>query len=86
MTGNLIDFSSAKQLVNDYNGAATKIKVEFNGQIYLLKFGQVLEPDPKKPLQASYENSPLSEHISSSMFWSSGILTGNQTLPRCVRR
>lgn len=68
MTGNLIDFSSAKQLVNDYNGAATKIKVEFNGQIYLLKFGQVLEPDPKKPLQASYENSPLSEHISSSIY------------------
>ena len=76
----LIDFSNAKTLIPNYAGAATKLKIEYEGNIYLLKFGQVLPRDEKKPMQASYENSQLSEHLGSRIFELCGIDSQNTLL------
>lgn len=39
----------------------------------LFKFGKVLEPNPNNPLQASYANIPVIEHIGSRIFEAIGI-------------
>lgn len=64
----MIDFSSCKRLVNNYDGADMKQRIEYNGQIYMLKFGQKLESNEKKPLQASYSSAPISEWLGCNVF------------------
>ena len=60
-----IDFTNCTQLVNTYEGADFKRKVIYDGSVYMLKFGQKLESDEKKPLQASYSSAPVSEYLGS---------------------
>lgn len=43
----MLDFTNCKKLVNSYEGADIKLKVELDGDIYMLKFGQKLEPNDK---------------------------------------
>lgn len=69
----LIDFSGSQELLNEYGGAGKKVMVVFDDDVYMLKFGHVLEPDPKKPLQASYESSPVSEHLGSQIYDICGV-------------
>lgn len=59
----LIDFDHVKILINNYEGADLKLRMCMDGNTYMLKFGQKLEPDEKKPLQASYSSSPISEYL-----------------------
>ena len=54
-----------------YNGAnGSKIAIEYNGEIYMLKFPPSGE---KKPTELSYTNSCISEHIASNIFNMLGI-------------
>lgn len=54
-----------------YNGAnGSKIAVEYNGEIYMLKFPPSGE---RKPTNLSYTNSCISEHLASSIFNLIGI-------------
>jgi len=69
----MIDFSDAKTLVNSYEGANTKLKVEYEGETYMLKFRQKLEQNPNNPLQASYSSAPISEYLGSHIFQLAGI-------------
>ena len=69
----MIDFTDCRVVPGRaYNGAnGSKIAVEYNGDIYMLKFppsGQ------NKPTELSYTNSCISEHIASSIFNMLGIL------------
>lgn len=62
-----IDFTSCRVVLGKaYNGAnGKKIAVEYNGNLYMLKF----PPSGKnKPTELSYTNSCFSEHIGSSIF------------------
>lgn len=63
----LIDFSSCRRFVNDYSGEGMKFPIEYDGERYMLKLAEKIEPDPKNPLQASYSNTPVSEHVGSSV-------------------
>lgn len=54
----MIDFTGCKVLVNSYEGADFKRKIIYDGDVYMLKFGQKLESDEHKPLQASYTSTP----------------------------
>lgn len=56
----MIDFTGCKVLVNSYEGADFKRKIIYDGDVYMLKFGQKLESDEHKPLQASYTSTPVS--------------------------
>lgn len=69
----MIDFTNCPQLVNTYEGADFKHKIVYDGDIYMLKFGQKLESDEKKPLQASYSSSPVSEYLGSHIYGIAGI-------------
>lgn len=40
----MIDFTDCKGLVNSYEGADFKRKIIYDGDVYMLKFGQKLEP------------------------------------------
>lgn len=64
----MIDFTDCKRLVNNYDGADMKLRVEHDGQIYMLKFGQKLESNDRKPLQASYSSAPISEWLGCHVF------------------
>lgn len=68
-----IDFTGCKQLVNSYEGADLKRKIEYEGNIYMLKFGQKLEPNDKNPLQASYSSAPVSEYLGSHIYGLAGL-------------
>ena len=48
----MIDFTDCKGLVNSYEGADFKRKIIYDGDVYMLKFGQKLESDERKPMQA----------------------------------
>ena len=69
----MIDFTNCNRLVNSYEGADLKKKIEYHGNIYMLKFGQKLIPDPNKPMQASYSSTPVSEYLGSHIFGLAGI-------------
>lgn len=71
----LVDFSSIPLIVNTYDGAAEKYAADYEGERYLLKFGKILEPNPKNPMQASYANVPVNEYIGSKVIASLGIET-----------
>jgi len=63
---NKIDFTNCKRIAKAYNGAnGSKIAVEYNGEVYMLKFPKSAE---SKPNELSYSNSNYSEHISCSIF------------------
>ena len=63
----MTDFTSCKRLpYRAYNGAnGKKIAIEYDGEVYMLKFPPSGEG---KPTELSYTNSCLSEHIASSIF------------------
>ena len=68
----MIDFTNCRIIPGRaYNGAnGSKIAIEYNGEIYMLKFPPSGE---KKPTELSYTNSCISEHIASSIFNMLGI-------------
>jgi len=63
----MIDFTNCRLIPGrTYNGAnGSKIAIEYNGEIYMLKFPPSAEG---KPTEISYTNSCISEHIASSIF------------------
>ena len=63
----MIDFTNCRIVPGRaYNGAnGSKIAVEYNGEVYMIKFPPSGE---KKPTELSYTNSCISEHIASSIF------------------
>ena len=63
----MIDFTDCKGLVNSYEGADFKRKIIYDGDVYMLKFGQKLESDERKPMQASYASTPVSEYLGSQL-------------------
>lgn len=69
----IIDFSNCRKFVNSYEGADLKLKIEYDSKIYMLKFGQKLEPDEKNPLKASYSSAPISEYLGSHIYEIAGI-------------
>lgn len=68
----MIDFTNCRIIPGRaYNGAnGSKIAVEYNGEMYMLKFPPSAEG---KPTDLSYTNSCISEHIASSIFTMLGI-------------
>lgn len=68
----MIDFSNCRIIPGRaYNGAnGSKIAVEYDGEVYMLKFPPSAEG---KPTDLSYTNSCISEHIASSIFNMLGI-------------
>ena len=68
----MIDFTSCRIIPGRaYNGAnGSKIAVDWNGEIYMLKFPPSAAG---KPTELSYTNSCISEHIASSIFNLVGI-------------
>lgn len=71
----MIDFTDCKALVNSYEGADFKRKIIYDGDVYMLKFGQKLESDERKPLQASYASTPVSEYLGSHIYALAGLPT-----------
>lgn len=71
----MIDFTGCKVLVNSYEGADFKRKIIYDGDVYMLKFGQKLESDEHKPLQASYTSTPVSEYLGSHIYALAGLPT-----------
>lgn len=67
-----IDFTGCRRIFGKaYNGAnGKKIAIEYDGNIYMVKFPPSGE---KKPTELSYTNSCFSEHIASSIFRMIGI-------------
>lgn len=63
----MIDFTNCRIIPGRaYNGAnGSKIAVEYNGEIYMLKFPP---SGVGKPTKLSYTNSCISEHIASKIF------------------
>ncbi|MCC8072779.1 MAG: HipA domain-containing protein [Clostridiales bacterium] len=64
---NKIDFIKCKVVPTKAFGGANgkKISIEYNGELYMLKFPSSAE---NKPTDLSYTNSCISEHIASSIF------------------
>lgn len=69
---NEINFTNCKELICEYGGSEKKKKIEYNNDLYLLKF-----PDPirEKNLPLSYMNNVFSEYIGCKIFSSVGIPT-----------
>lgn len=76
----LVDFSDLPFDKGGYAGSDEKYNDLWHGVWYLFKFGESLEPDPAKPMQASYENAPLSEYLCCHIFASVGIPTQQTVL------
>lgn len=68
----MIDFTNCRRVPGRaYNGAnGKKIAIEYNGEVYMLKFPPSGE---SKPTELSYTNSCVSEHIASSIFNMLGV-------------
>lgn len=79
----MIDFTDCKGLVNSYEGADFKRKVIYDGEVYMLKFGQKLEANGQKPLQASYTSTPVSEYLGSHIYALAGLPTQHTILGTC---
>lgn len=69
---NEINFTNCKEMICEYGGSEKKKKIEYNNDLYLLKF-----PDPirEKNLPLSYMNNVFSEYIGCKIFSSIGIPT-----------
>lgn len=76
---NKIDLTDCKRINGKaYNGAnGKKIAIEYNGEIYMLKFPPSGEG---KQTELSYTNSCISEHIASSIFNMLGIVAHSTML------
>lgn len=75
----MIDFTKCRRVIGRaYNGAnGKKIAVEYDGEVYMLKF----PPSGENKITAlSYTNSCISEHIASSIFNMLGIVAQNTLL------
>ena len=74
----MIDFTQCRIIPGRaYNGAnGSKIAVQYNGEIYMLKFPP---SGSGRPTELSYTNSCISEHIASSIFNLIGI-SAQQTI------
>ena len=57
------DFSHCHKISGGLDGNAQKTRIVYNGEIYIIKFGDDLEPDPKRPLKGSYNHLPIVEHV-----------------------
>lgn len=79
----MIDFTGCKGLVNSYEGADFKRKIIYDGDVYMLKFGQKLESDERKPMQASYASTPVSEYLGSHIYALAGLPTQHTMLGTC---
>ena len=79
----MIDFTDCKGLVNSYEGADFKRKIIYDGDVYMLKFGQKLESDERKPMQASYASTPVSEYLGSHIYALAGLPTQHTMLGTC---
>lgn len=68
----MIDFTECRIIPGRaYNGAnGSKIAVEYNDEVYMLKFPP---SGSGKPTELSYTNSCISEHLASSIFGLLGI-------------
>lgn len=66
------NFTACKELICEYGGSEKKKKIEYNNNLFLLKF-----PDPirEKKLPLSYMNNVFSEYIGCKIFSSIGIPT-----------
>lgn len=73
----MIDFSSAKEVLNSFGGSEKKKTLIYNDKRYLVKF-----PDPirEKNRNISYINNAFSEYIGSSIFKMVGIPVQNTLL------
>lgn len=71
MQRELVDFSNCETRINLYGGAAYKFPITYQGERYLLKYGERMEPQNAD--QTSYMNSPLSEHLGSRCFEALGV-------------
>lgn len=62
-----IDFTNCRIVLNKAFGGANgkKISIEYNGELYMLKFPPSAD---NKPTELSYTNSCISEHVASSIF------------------
>lgn len=78
MQASLIDFSRCEALVNNYDGAAYKHPIRYNGETYMLKYGELSKPQNTD--QTSYINSPVSEFLGSHCFAALGIQTQDTLL------
>ena len=69
---NIVDFTNCKIVPKKAFGGANgkKISIEYNGDLYMLKFPPSAD---NKPTELSYTNSCISEHIASSIFSMLGI-------------
>ena len=68
-----IDFSGCRELVSDLDGNAQKTRIVYGGEIYIMKYGNALAPDPAKPLQGSCNHAPVSEHVGCRVFGALGV-------------
>ena len=72
----MIDFTLAKETLNNYSGSEVKKTLIYNDKKYLVKF-----PDPiEKNKNISYINNAYSEYVGSNIFSLSGFNTQNTIL------
>ena len=72
----MIDFTLAKEVLNNYSGSEVKKTLIYNDKKYLVKF-----PDPiEKNKNISYINNAYSEYVGSNIFSLSGFNTQNTIL------
>lgn len=67
------DFSDIDLTRPGYLGSAEKYRARLDGKWAMFKFGEPIEKDASKPLLASYDNAPLSEHLACSIIRTIGI-------------
>ena len=69
----LTSFDDGREFTSSLDGNSQKTRMEWHGAVYIVKYGNPLEPDPSRPLQGSYNHSPLSEFLGSRIFSELGI-------------
>lgn len=74
-----IDFTTAQELANRFEGSEFKKTLLYDGQVYMIKF-----PDPirEKKNDLSYKNNQFSEYVGCHIFASCGIPVQETTLGR----
>lgn len=72
----IIDFTTAKQIINKYSGADTKKTIIYNEKYYLLKFPNSATQNK----EISYSNNIFSEYLGCHIFNLVGVLAQNTIL------
>ena len=67
------DFSGCYKLSGGLDGNAQKVRIEYNGDVYIVKFGDILKDNPKFPLMGSYNHLPIAEHVGCKVAHASGL-------------